>query len=271
MAWLTGRYLIAAVLAAAFLLPFVWMVALSVKSVGDFYRYPPTLTTDNPHWSNFATVLLDFSLLRYLGNSLFTTLAATLLQLICASMAAFAIVVLSFRGKSKIFGIFLGSMMVPSMVIIIPLFIVVNRLGWVDSYAALIIPFAFSGFGIFLLRQFFLSIPRDLFDAARIDGANTFRLYWNICLPLARPALSTLFALHFVAFWNSLIWPLIVINDDAKKTLPVGIVGLSTAQSANPNLVLAGVTIAVVPAVILFLLLQRYLMRGLVLSSGLRG
>lgn len=258
-------------LAAAFLLPFVWMIALSVKSVGDFYRYPPTLTTDNPQWSNFTTVLLDFSLLRYLVNSLFTTLAAALLQVACASLAAFAIAVLAFRGKGQIFALFLASLMVPGTVIIIPLFIVVNTIGWVDSYAALIIPFAFSGFGIFLLRQFFLSIPRDVFDAARIDGASTFRLYWNICLPLSGPALSTLFVMTFVAFWNSLLWPLIVINDDAKKTLPVGIVGLSTAQSANPQLVMAGVTIAVVPAVLLFLFLQRYLMRGLVLSSGLRG
>jgi len=268
---LAARYLIATLAGVLVLVPFVWMIALSVKGIDTYYQYPPSLLTSNPRWENYTEVLFSYSLMRYLANSIFTTLAVTFLQLLVTSLASFAFAILAFKGRQTLFATFLATMMVPGAVMLIPLFIVVKQLGWVNSYYALIIPFAFGGYGIFMLRQFFLGLPRALFEAARIDGCSYFGMYWRICLPLSGPALATLGSLCFMNFYNELLWPLVVINSDALKTVPVGIAGLTGQETAAPNLIMAGVTLSVVPSIIIFLSLQRFLVRGMSFSSSVKG
>lgn len=264
------KYGITLILAAVFLLPLAWMMALSVKSFGQFYDYPPTFFTTVPQWQNFYQVLDEFHLGRYLLNSIVVSTAIAGLQIVTASSAGFAFATLTFRGRRVLFMLFISSMMVPGAVILIPLFLIAQRLGMVDTYAGLIIPFIFTGYGIFLMRQFFLGIPRDLFDAAIVDGASFYRVYASIYLPLAKPAIATLFTLAFVFFWNTLLWPVVIINSDQLKTIPVGVAGLVGFNNSFPHLVMAGATLMILPALVLFLILQRYFMRGFIMS-GIKG
>lgn len=267
---LTFQYAVLVVLAIVFVAPFVWMVALSVRDLATYYLYPPRLLVPDPHWSNYIEVLDRLSLFQYLLNSVIVSSAIALLQLLTASMAGFAFATLSFKGRETLFMLFLANMMIPGAVILIPLFFVVRQLGLIDTYAGLILPFMFTGFGIFMMRQFFRSIPYDFFAAARVDGAGYGRIYWQIYLPLARPALATLGTLTFVFFWNTLLWPLVATNSDNLRTIPVGIANLVSQDISYPHLIMAGATIAIVPALLVFLTLQRYLIQGFVMS-GVKG
>jgi multiple sugar transport system permease protein len=264
------QYAVTILLACIMLLPFVWMVALSLKTLGSFYEYPPRLLTKNPQWSNFMTVLDQFSLFRYFWNSLFVALAIAGLQVIFASMAAFAFAVMRFRGSHLLFMSFLASMMFPVTVILLPLFLVVRELGLIDTYGGLILPFVFTGYGIFMIRQFFLSLPRDYFEAARMDGCSYFGVYARIYLPLSRTALVTLGTIAFMYFYNLLLWPLVTVNSEHLKTIPIGIAGLVGQNSSYPHLIMAGTTITVIPGLIIFVILQRYFVRGIVMS-GIKG
>jgi multiple sugar transport system permease protein len=257
-------------LAILFLLPFVWLFALSVKSLDNFYTYPPQLFTPNPQWSNFSEVLEKFSLLRYFGNSLLVSFISSLLQLALSTTAAFAFAVLHFKGKNTLFMFFLSSMMVPGTVILIPLFLIVQQLGLINSYGGMILPFIFTGYGIFMIRQFFMSLPRDFFEAARMDGCGYLMIFLKIYLPLSKPALATLGTLSFMNFYNSLLWPLIVINDDEMKTIPVGIAGLVGVNASYPHLIMAGAALTIIPGILIFILLQRYFVSGFVMS-GVKG
>lgn len=265
------KYTITIILALLFLAPFVWMLALSIKTLANFYDFPPKLWVSHPQWSNFIDVLKQYSLFRFLLNSLFVSTTITLLQLILASMAAFAFAVLSFRGKNALFMTFLLSLMIPGTVILIPLFLVTQKLGLLDSYKGLILPFLFTGYGIFMLRQFFMSLPRDFFEAARMDGCSYFGIYARIYIPLSKPALATLGTLAFMSFYNSLLWPLVSTNSEKLKTIPVGIAGLVGQNNyIYPHLVMAGTTIMVIPGILIFMFLQRYFIQGVVMS-GIKG
>lgn len=261
----TVRYAILLPLAAVFLAPFAWLASTSLKTLGDVYHYPPRLWTGHPQWANYTTVLRDASMLRYLANSFFVSISATALQTAVASLAAFALVSFTFRGKRALFGSFLASMMLPGTVTLIPLFVVVRKLGWIDTYTGLIVPFAFSAFSIFLLRQYFLGLPRDIFDAASLDGCGPIRSYCYICLPMALPAMATAASLSFVGFWNDLLWPLVIINSDSKMTFPVGLASFAGQNVSYPQLIMTGVVIGIAPALVVFLALQRYLIRGIAL------
>lgn len=247
------------------------MLSLSLKGLDEFYLYPPRLWPASIQWSNYAEVLKQLPLLRYLANSLVVATSITALQLLFASAAAFAFAVLSFRGKGMMFSLFLSSMMIPGTVILIPLFLITHQLGMLDTYAGLIIPFLFSGYGVFMLRQFFLSLPRDFYEAARMDGCGFFGVYAKIYLPLSVPALATLGTLAFISFYNSLLWPLVAVNSDELKTIPVGVAGLvGQYDYITPHLVMAGAAIMVIPAVLIFIFFQRYLVNGFVMS-GIKG
>lgn len=265
------KYAVIALLSVLFAAPFVWMLSLSLKSMAEIYEYPPRLLPRSLKWSNYSEVLQQLSLFRYLGNSLFVSIATALLQLVLATTSAFALAVLSFRGKSFLFSLFLASMMVPGTVILIPLFLICQKLGLIDSYAGLILPFLFSGYGIFLIRQFFLGLPRDYFEAARLDGSGYFGIYMNIYLPLSVPALATFGTLSFISFYNSLLWPLVAVNSEGLKTISVGVAMLvGQYDYITPHLVMAGAAIMVVPAIVVFLFFQRFLIRGIVMS-GVKG
>lgn len=208
---------------------------------------------------------------RFYLNSLFVATTITIAQLFTCSLGAYAYARLRFPGRDVLFLLYLATMMVPFEVTLIPLFIVVRQFGWINTYQGLTIPFFFSAFGTFLLRQYFLTLPRDLDDAARIDGAGYFGVYWRIALPLSGPALATLGIFVFLYFWNVLLWPLVVTDSIDLRTVPYGLaMFVGKDQIVNWNLLMAASTVSVVPTLIVFILGQKYFVRGITLT-GIKG
>jgi multiple sugar transport system permease protein len=256
--------------AVVMLVPFIWMLSTSLKSGAAVFVYPPQWLPDPFVWGNYADVVRIMPFPRYVLNTTFVAGSVTLLQLVVSSLAAFAFARLRFPGRDRLFLAYLATLMVPGQVTLIPNFLIVKYLGWIDTYQALIIPQVFSAFGTFLLRQFFLTIPRELDDAARIDGASAFGFFRKILLPLSTPALATLGVFTFTAQWNSFLWPLIVINDVQMRTLTVGLRALVGQYTVQYPLLMAGSVIALVPMLVVFLLAQRAFVRGIALT-GLGG
>jgi multiple sugar transport system permease protein len=256
--------------AVVMLVPFIWMLSTSLKNGAAVFVYPPQWLPDPVVWSNYAEVVRIMPFLRYFLNTTFVSGSVTLLQLVVSSLAAFAFARLRFPGRDRLFLAYLATLMVPGQVTLIPNFLIVKYLGWIDTYQALIIPQVFSAFGTFLLRQFFLTIPRELDDAARIDGASAFGFFHRILLPLSTPALATLGVFTFTAQWNNFLWPLIVINDVQMRTLTVGLQALVGEFTVQYPLLMAGSVIALTPMVVVFLLAQRAFVRGIALT-GLGG
>ncbi|MCD6449305.1 MAG: carbohydrate ABC transporter permease [Thermotogaceae bacterium] len=206
---------------------------------------------------------------RYYANTVFVATATTVLEVILASMAAFAFAILSFPGRDFIFGLFLATMMVPGEVLLVPNFITITKLGWIDTYYALIVPWIVSVFAIFLIRQHFLTLPRELYDAAKIDGCSSWRYLWTIAVPLSKPVIITGALLKFVGSWNAFLWVLIVTNSSKYRTLPVGLHTFSSEAGTVYNQLMAASTFSVLPVILLFLFLQKYFIRGIA-RSGLK-
>jgi multiple sugar transport system permease protein len=200
-------------------------------------------------------------------NSALVATVVTVVALLFHSMAAYSLARLRFPGRDAIFLAILTTLMVPFTVIVVPLFIIVDWLGWVDTYQGLIIPQAFTAFGVFLLRQFFLAIPRELEDAARVDGATRFGCFWRIILPLSGPALATLAVFAFLFHWNHLLWPLVVSNSDATKPVVVGLRDFQGQYGTDWNLLMAAAAIATIPTIIVYLLAQRWFVQGITMSG----
>ena len=258
--------------AALFAIPLIFMFSSSLRPIGDAYKLPPAWFPTQFQYENYLTVLthripfFDFGL-----NSTKITFWVTLGRLVTGSMAAFAFARLSFPGRNILFILLLASLMVPIQVTIIPIFLLMSEFKLVDNHLSLILPGLTSAFGVFLLRQFFLTMPQELFDAARIDGAGPWRLYWNIAIPQAGPALAALTIITFNQTWNDYFTPLIFINTWENMTLPLGIAALrGRLESGNPSVVMAAVALAVLPVLILFLAAQRYFIEG-VTMSGIKG
>jgi multiple sugar transport system permease protein len=256
--------------ASIMILPFVWMLSTSLKTSAAVFVYPPQWLPNPLIWSNYADVVRIMPFLRYILNTAFVAGSVSLLQLVVSSLAAFAFARLRFPGRDRLFLAYLATLMVPGQVTLIPNFLIIKYLGWIDTYQALIIPQVFSAFGTFLLRQFFLTIPRDLEDAGRIDGASAFGIYRRIVLPLSGPALATLGVFTFTAQWNNFLWPLIVINDEQMRTLTVGLQALVGEFTVQYPLLMAGSVLSLVPMLVVFLLAQRAFVRGIALT-GLAG
>jgi multiple sugar transport system permease protein len=218
-------------------------------------------------WSNYAHVLDLIPFGRFVLNTAFVAATVTILELITSSLSAYAFARLRFPGRDKLFLLYLGTLMIPGQVTIIPNFLVMSWLGWVDTYMALIIPAAFSAFGTFLLRQFFLSIPPELEQAARIDGCSYFGVYRHIIIPLSGPALATLAVFAFMTQWNAFLWPLIVTNKETMRTLTVGLRYFGDESASQFNYLMAGTVMSIIPILILFLLLQRYFVRGIAMTG----
>ncbi len=253
------------------LMPFIWMLSSALKDQGAIFAYPPNLFPQEPRWSNFQDVMNVVPFARYFGNSTFIAVVSVIGQLLSCSMAAFAWARISFRGRDILFMVLMAALIIPPQVTLVPLFIMMNQVGWIDTYYPLILPFWLGGaFGTFLMRQFFLTIPRDLEDAAKIDGAGPWRIYWSIYLPLCKPALATVAVFTFLLQWNELLRPLIFLSSPEKLPLTVGLAALRSQYSTSWNLIMAGALISVVPVLILFIFAQRYFVRG-VTSSGLKG
>lgn len=256
--------------AVSMVIPFLWMVSTSLKSEQQAYLFPPVWIPDPIMWSNYRATweALPFDL--FLLNSTIVAVFVTLGQLLTCSLGAFAFARLHFPWREPLFLLYLATMMVPFQVIMIPLFVLVRELKWLDSYAGLIVPAVFSAYGTFLLRQFFKSIPNELEDAAKIDGCSYFRIYWNIMLPLSKPALATLGIFVFMWSWNNFLWPLLVTNSLEMKTLPLGLAYFLGQYTIYWNLLMVGATIALVPILVIFFFAQRYFVEGITLT-GLKG
>lgn len=250
--------------------PFLWMLGTSLKAPAEIFQFPPRLIPDVPQWQNYAEVTRVLPFGRYFLNSFIVATSTTALQLVVCSMAAYAFARLRFPGRDLLFLAFLGALMVPSQVTLIPRFLLMRELGWFNTYQALVLPFVFSSFGTFLLRQYFLTLPRELEEAARIDGASYFQNYWLIAMPLARPALAALAIFTFINEWNSFLWPLIVTTKPEMNTLIVGLNTLRGQYNTAWNLLMAGSVIAIVPILLVFALGNRYFIKGIT-TSGFGG
>ncbi len=263
-------YAVLIVLAFTMLLPFLWMVASSLMTEVEVYRFPPRLWPSTPHWENYreALTLLPFG--RFFLNSLLISLSTVAGQLLVCSLAAYAFSRLRFRGRNTLFSIYLSTMMIPTIVTMIPLYLIVDAFGWINTYQAMIVPFLVSVWGIFLLRQFFLTIPAELEDAARVDGASDWVIYWKIILPLSKPALATLAIFSFMASWKEFLWPLIVTNSMDMRPVEVGIALFHSVHITNWPYQMAAAVVVMLPIVVVFFLTQRYFIRGIALT-GMKG
>jgi multiple sugar transport system permease protein len=266
-----GRYTVMVVAAVVLVGPFVWMVLASLKTDADIRRIPPTIWPDPPSGDNYRRVVDAFPFWRFAANSLGIAVASTALQLVTASTAAYAFARIQFPGRNVLFALYLATMMIPLQVVIVPLFIEMRNLGLVDSYAALLLPTIVSSFGVFLLRQAFLALPRELDEAAFIDGAGHFTVFFRVLLPLTGPMLATFAVFAFMATWNAFLWPLVITQaSDLHVTLPVGLSRLNGRFSTDWNVIMAGSVMTVVPIVAFYLVTQRWVIRG-VAFSGLKG
>lgn len=263
-----GRYVLLVILAVVFLFPIYWMVTTALKSTGDAVSVPIQWWPLHPTFANFKQVLLDpeSDVLLWAFNSAFTAVAQAVVHVTVCTLAAYAFARLQFKGRDVLFWIVLSSLMVPPAVILVPRYVLMLNMNWIDTYNPLIWPAAGSAFGVFLLRQFFLTIPRDLEDAARIDGAGTLRIIWNVIVPTSVPALVTLGVFAYLFTWNDFIWPLFTVHDNF-STLPVGLSVYSSQYQTDYGKLLSATVVAALPALIGFIVAQRYIVQGITLSG----
>lgn len=256
------------ILVAAFVIfPFVWMLFTSIKPESDVVSYPPRLFPEAVTWENYIGIWTRVPFGLFFRNTVLFAGLTTAVSLLFDAMAAYALARLEFRGRETIFLFILATMMVSFQMMMVPLFITVFRLGWINTLAGLIVPRATSAFGIFLLRQSFITIPRELDDAARIDGCSEFRIFWQIILPLARPALATLAVFHFMYNWNDFLWPLLVTTSIDWRTIPAGLALFMGAHVVEYAILMAGATIALAPLLIAFIFAQQYFVRGIAFTG----
>jgi multiple sugar transport system permease protein len=247
--------------------PFLWMVATSFKELPDILIYPPVWWPKRFILDNYVNAFSAAPFGRFYFNSVLVAVAVTIGQIITCSMAAFAFARLRFWGRDVLFYIFLATMMIPGQVTMIPSFMMLYWLGWIDSYAALIVPGLASAFGTFLLRQFFLTIPRDLEDAASIDGCGRFGLLWKIILPLSRPALATLAVFTFMGVFNDFLWALVVVNSEEMRTVQLGLAIFRDRYQTDWGQLMAASVTATLPILLVFFFAQRYFIKGITLSG----
>ena len=264
-----------------FVAPFVWMVSASLQDVSDMFRWPPSWIPLSPSFDNYTRFFEQERIGRYFLNSAYVALAVTALQLFTSSLAAYTFAKRRFPGRDILFLITLGTLMIPGQVTLIPNYVILRHIpffggndllgnggsGWLDSYWGLIVPQAASAFGIFLMRQYMKSIPDDLLDAARVDGASEFRIYAQIVMPLCRPALAALGIFTFTYVWDDFFWPLIIVSSEDLRTLPLGLALFVVRNRTAWDLLMAGSVITTIPVLIVFLAFQRHFIRGIAVTG----
>jgi multiple sugar transport system permease protein len=266
------RYAGLIVLAAIYVSPLVFMFLTSFKSGPDATSVPPTWIPDPWTTQAYETVFsaTNTPVLRWFLNSMIAATLHAALVVVTAALAAYPLARMNFRGRSLILALVIGTLLVPPVILIVPSFLVVNELGWLNTLVAVIVPTAASAFGVFFLRQFFLSIPIELEEAAELDGANKWTTFTRVVLPLAKPALATLALLAFLTNWNDFLWPVYVLFSPDLQTLPAGLATLQSANAVRYDLLMAGAALASAPVLALFIFLQRYIIEG-VARSGVKG
>ncbi|HVY06142.1 MAG TPA: carbohydrate ABC transporter permease [Burkholderiales bacterium] len=249
------------------LFPLLWMLSVSFMHAGEASMLPPPLLPQAPTLENYRELLTRGGMPRYFANSFLLASVVTLVSLLFNAMAGYAFAKLQFTGQARLFRAMMGALVIPGQVAMMPLFLLLKQFGLVNSYGGIVVPAMASIFGIFLVRQYALSIPDALLQAARIDGAGEFRIFLRIIVPLLAPILTSLALLTFLGSWNDFMWPLIVLNDDRLQTLPVALASLSREHAQDGELMMAGSVVTVLPVLVLFFALQKYYIRGLLVGS----
>lgn len=267
-----GFYAILILLSLIFLVPLFWMISTSFKTAGDAAVFPPQWLPAEFSVQGYEELFTasQAPVLRWLFNSTFVGIAHTLLVILLAALAAYAFARLNFPGRNVIFGIIIATLAVPGFVFLMPSYLIVDAFGWLDNPMALILPSAASAFGVFFLRQFFISIPGELVEAARLDGANHLQIFFRIFVPLSKAPIATLAVISFLGSWNDFLWPLYVLFNPDNLTLPAGLATLQGAYSVNVPAIMAGAVLASLPVLAVFIFAQRYIIAG-VSRSGLKG
>lgn len=263
-------YGVAILLAVIALIPFLWMISTSFKSRGALMSIPIEWIPENPTWDAYIKVFSKFPFAKTIANSLFISVSYTAITLLSSAMAAFAFARLRFTGSRVIFGGYLATMMIPTQVTMIPLFVIMTKLGLKDSYASVIMPSIFRPFAIFLLVQQMRTIPEDLLAAARIDGAGVFQVFRKIALPLCIPSLATLSITTFMESWNDYLWPLLMLGDKDKMTLPIALSTLNGQYGTEYNVLMAGSLVSMVPIIVIYIIAQRQFKSGM-MAGGIKG
>lgn len=266
----TVSLLILTVGAVVMLLPFIWMVSTSLKDLSEVFTYPPRFIGSALKWDNYPEVLERFDFLPMLWNTLKVTAAVVVIELATSTMAGYAFACLKFKGKNVLFMIFLGSMMLPFHVLLVPTFELLKNMGLLNSLWSLVLPVITYPFGIFLMRQFFSGLPRELAESAKMDGCTPWGIFRKIYLPLSKPSLATLAIFIFIGTWNDFLKPLIYLNDNTKKTLTLGIYLMQGNYSTNWPILMATCTLSLLPALILFLSMQDLFVEGIAMT-GIKG
>lgn len=269
VAWQALLYVVLGAASLVVLLPYIWMVSTSLKPSAEVFTPVPHFIPQNPRWQNYLDVLRTYQVGQWLINSFIVSSIEAAGVVLTSILAGYAFGRLRFWGRDAIFFMYLGAMMVPIQVTLIPSFLIVGWLGWIDTYEGLVVPRIVAFFGVFLMRQFFLNFPSELEDAAFIDGSSRWRALWQIVLPLSMPAVAALSIFSFTAAWNDFLWPLVVVNSEEMKTVQLGLSSMK-GELSDWSLIMAGATLSALPLLLLYLVLQQYFVRGVVMS-GLKG
>lgn len=255
------------VLAVGTLIPLLWMISASLMPSGEASMYPPRFIPSFITFDHYETLFTRLEVARYLMNSLILSVSITLISLFFNSMAGYAFAKYRFAGRDRLFRLLVAEMVIPAQVTTLPLFLMLKKVGLVNTYFGVIVAGMATIYGIFLIRQFTLSIPDSLIEAARMDGAGEFKIYWSVILPLCKPILVTLAIFTFLGAWNDFFWPLIVLTDDSMYTLPVALAILAGEHVQDTELMMAGSVLTVLPVLIVFLAVQRYYIQGIMMGS----
>ncbi len=266
----TGYYVVSAAIAVVSMIPFLWMISTSLKTQGAVMTVPIQWIPEEPTLQAYVDVFTTFSFARTVANSLFIAVTYTGVTLLSSSMAAFAFTKIHFRGNDLLLKVYLATMMIPTQVTMIPLFVVMNRLGLINSYSSVIMPSLFRPFAVFMLVQQMRTIPQDFLDAARIDGANTFQVFRKVALPMCKPTLATLMVTTFMESWNDYLWPLLMLTDRSKMTLPIALATLTGQYNPQYALLMAGSLISMIPIIIIYIMAQRSFQYGM-MAGGIKG
>ncbi len=267
----TCLYIALMLITVIMMTPFVWMLSSSLMTSAEMFYFPPKWIPNPPQWGNYAKTIEAMPFFLFIWNTLFISGVGTFGMLLTSSVAAYTFARMHFPGKQFIFAVLMACMMIPGQVTMIPIFLVMRSLGWVNTFLPLIVPMFFGGaYGIFMLRQFYSTIPTELEDAAKIDGCSRLRIIFQIMMPLTKPALATLGIFTFMGKWNDLLGPIIYLNDFDKMTLSVGLAMFKGQYATKYNLLMCGAVISVMPILVVYLFAQRYFIEGIVMT-GLKG
>ena len=263
----TVLYIILGVVGFTMVIPLLWMISVSLKAQSEVFAINFTWIPSPARWQNYVNAWASAPFARFYFNSVYIAIFTTAGQVLTSAMAAYAFARLNFKGRDNLFFAYLATMMIPGSVTMIPVFILIKMLHLVDTYTALILPGMFSAFGTFMLRQFFMGLPKELEEAAKIDGCSLFGIFWRIILPLSKPALATITTLTFMGSWGNFMWPLIVTTSEEMKTLPIGLLSFQGMFGTDWTLLMAASVIVLLPVILVFVFNQRYFIEGIQMGA----